>query len=101
MLLKKGVITKCQKEQDDFISTVFTRENRDGTFRIILNLKYLNELVEHKHFIMEFLEDVFKIRKKDVWMATVDLKDAFSPFLCTFFIKNILNLNGLINSTSC
>ena len=25
-LLKKGVITKCGKEQDDFISTVFTRE---------------------------------------------------------------------------
>ena len=25
-LLKKGVINKCGKEQDDFISTVFTRE---------------------------------------------------------------------------
>ena len=49
---------------------------------------------------MESLEDVFKIIKKDVWMASVDLKDAFSPFLCTFYIKNILNLNGLINSTS-
>ena len=67
-LLKKGVITKCQREQDDFISTVsqgkrrmahfvqseqddfistvFTREKKDGTFRTILNLKYLNEFVE-------------------------------------------------------
>ena len=44
-LLKKGVITKCEKEHDGFISTVFTKE-KDGTFRIILNLKYLNEFVE-------------------------------------------------------
>ena len=76
-LLKKGVITKCQKEEDDFISTVFIREKKDGTFRTILNLKYLNEFVEYKHFKMESLEDVFKIIKKDVWMASVDLKDAF------------------------
>ena len=48
-ILKKGVITKYQKEQDDFTS-IFTREKKDGTFRIILNLKYLNEFVEHKHF---------------------------------------------------
>ena len=41
-LLKKGVITKCQKEEDNFISTVFTREKKDSTFRTILNIKYLN-----------------------------------------------------------
>ena len=76
-LLKKGVITKCQKEEDDFISTVFIREKKDGTFRTILNLKYLNEFVEYKHFKMESLENVFQIIKKDVWMSSVDLKDAF------------------------
>ena len=75
-LLKKGAITKCQKEEDDFISTVFIRE-KDGTFLTILNLQYLDEFVEYKHFKMESLEDVFKIIKKDVWMASVDLKDAF------------------------
>ena len=72
-LLKKGVITKCQKGEDDFISTVFIREKKDGTFRAILNLKYLNEFVEYKHVKMESPEDVFKIIKKDVWMASVDL----------------------------
>ena len=74
--LKKGVITKCQKEEDDFISTVFIRE-KDGTFRTLLNLQYLDEFVDCKHFKMESLEDVFKIIKNDVWMASVDLKDAF------------------------
>ena len=42
--LRKGVIIKCEKEQNDFIPTVSTREKKDGTFRTILNLKYVNEL---------------------------------------------------------
>ena len=64
-LLKKGVINKCWKEEDDFISTVFIRQMKDGTFHTTLNLKYLNEFVEYKHFKMISLEDVFKIIKKD------------------------------------
>lgn len=49
---------------------------------------------------MEFLEDAFKIMKKEASIASVDLKDAFSQFLCTILIKDILNLNDLINFTS-
>ena len=79
-LLKKGVITKCQKEEDNFISTVFIREKKDGTFRTIFNLKYLNEFVEYKHFKMESLEDVFKIIKEDVWMASVDSTQKYFRF---------------------
>ena len=62
-LLKKGVITKCQKEEGDFIFNVFTREKKDGTFRTTLNLKYLNEFAEYKHFKTEYVEDVFTIIK--------------------------------------
>ena len=76
-VLKKGVITECLKEQDDFISNVFTREKMGGTFRTFLNLIHLSEFVEYKHFKIESLEDVLKIIKKDVWMASVDLKNAF------------------------
>ena len=35
-------MTKCQKEQDDFISTVFTREKKDGTFLEFKIFKLLN-----------------------------------------------------------
>ena len=76
-LLQERVITIFEKEQDDFISTVFTREKKDGTFQTILNLRYLNEFVEYKHFKMGSLEDVFKIIKKDAWMASADIKDLF------------------------
>ena len=63
--------------QDDFICTILTKEKKNGTFETTLNLKYLDEFVEYKHFKMESLEDAYKIIKEDGWMASVDLKDAF------------------------
>ena len=80
-LLKKEFFTKCPNGQDDFISTILTKEKKNGTFETILNLKYLDGFVEYKHFKMESLEDAFKIIKEDGWMANVDLKDAFFTIL--------------------
>ena len=34
----KGVTVQCDREPNDFVSTVFTRENKDGSSRTILNL---------------------------------------------------------------
>ena len=45
-LLQKGVIIKCEKEDNDFVSTVFTQEKKDGSFRTMLNLKCLNKFVK-------------------------------------------------------
>ena len=39
--LSKGVISEYFRETGDFVSTVFTRQIKDGTFRTILNLKYI------------------------------------------------------------
>ena len=75
--MNKGVIVECSRETGDFLSNVFTRQKKDGTFRTILNLKYLNEFVQYQDFKMESLLDVFKIIKPNAWMASVDLKDAF------------------------
>ena len=38
-LLQKGVIQPCYHEAGEFISPVFTRPKKDGSFRMILNLK--------------------------------------------------------------
>ena len=75
-LLDKGVTVQCDREPNDFVSTVFTREKKDGSSRTILNLKHLNEFVNYRHFEMESLTDVLTAIKKDVRMAPV-LKDAF------------------------
>ena len=42
-LLNRGVIVECSGETVDFVSTVFTRQKKDGIFKTILNLKYINE----------------------------------------------------------
>ena len=76
-LLLKGVIKKCFKEENDFISSVFTRDKADGTLRMILNLKKLNQHVTYNHFKMESLKNVLDIIQPGAWMASVDLKDAF------------------------
>ena len=60
-LLTKGVMLECSKETGDFVSTVFTRQKKDSTFRTILNSKYLNEFVQYQHFKMESLLDIFKL----------------------------------------
>ena len=99
-LLNKGVIVECSRETGDFVSTVFTRQKKDGTFRTILNLKYLNEFVRNQHFKMESLLDVFKIIKPNAWMASVDLKGTFFTVSIHNLIKNTLSLNGQIKFIS-
>ena len=52
-LLRKGVIQPCQLEAGEFISPIFTRPKKDGSFRMILNLKSFNTNVTHYHFKMD------------------------------------------------
>ena len=44
---------------------------------MILNLKKLNKYIDSKHFKMESLQNVSLMVKSRVWMASVDLKDAY------------------------
>ena len=69
-LLRKGVIQPCQHEAGEFISPIFTRPKKDGSFRMILNLKSFNTNVTHYHFKNgQHLDGCY--------MASVDLKDAY------------------------
>ena len=46
---------------------------------MILNLKKSNEFIESEHFKMESLQKVFHMVKSGIWMASVELKDAYYP----------------------
>ena len=59
------------------MSSAFTREKRDGSYRMILNLKQLNKRIEYEHFKMDSLQSVLNIIRPNCWMSSVDLKDAF------------------------
>jgi hypothetical protein len=49
-LLNKCVIERVDKATDDYVSNIFTRRKRDGTYRVILNLQHLNNDIEYHHF---------------------------------------------------
>ena len=54
-LLAKGVNIPSSHEQGEYVSPIFTRAKKDGSFRVILNLKCLNTHVQYHHFKMDSL----------------------------------------------
>lgn len=77
-LLQKGsAIRECQPCENQFISSYFLTPKPDGSFRFILNLKKLNKFIDTQHFKMEDMRSVLKLLRKDAFMATLDLEDAY------------------------
>lgn len=56
-----------------FCSNIFPRLKKDGSVRIILDLKYLNEYVEYLHFKMETLKDILPLVTDNCFFASIDL----------------------------
>lgn len=56
-LPQMGVIKQILHEIEEIISPVFTVAKRDGSGRMILNLKSLNKFIEYKHFKMSSICD--------------------------------------------
>lgn len=76
-LLHKGVIEFAHPEPGQFVSNIFIREKKDHTFRMILNLKKLNQNIEYHHFKMDSLKTAINLMHKNCWFASLDLKDAY------------------------
>lgn len=76
-LVLKGVLLKSSHEEGEFPSTIFLKPNKDGTHRMILNLKKLNKFVAYHYFKMKSLKHVISMIRPNCFMASVDLKDAY------------------------
>jgi hypothetical protein len=76
-LLSKGVIIPSIHEPGEFISSIFLRLKKDGSYRMILNLKFFNEFVKYRHFKMDTLDTAVKMMKPNCYMASIDLTDAY------------------------
>ena len=77
-LLDKKVVVPCHHEPGEYISPIFLREKKDRTsWRVNLNPKGLNTLVEDQHFKMETVETVFHLMKPGAYAGSLDLKDAY------------------------
>jgi len=76
-LLHKGVIVATGHEKGEFISPIFIRPKKDGSFRLILSLKRLNIHVEYQHFKMDTLRSAINMMRPNCYMTSVDLKDTY------------------------
>ena len=77
-LLKKGVIVESQHENGEFISPIFLVPKPEGNaYRMILNLKKLNEHMPYNHFKMETIKSVLTLIAPNCFMAKIDIKDAY------------------------
>ena len=76
--LSKHVIEPTQHEAGEVISPIFIRPKKEsGKFRVIFNLKKLNEAVIYRKFKMDTLEAVIKMMTPGCFMTSIDLRDAY------------------------
>lgn len=76
---------KASHSDDEYISIVFLRPKKDGKYRVILNLKQLNENIEYAHFKMERLCTSLRLIQPGCYMGSVDLSDAYYTMNVPFY----------------
>ena len=72
-----GVLKEVEHHPDEFLSPIFLVPKKDGEYRMILNLKTLNESITYHHFKMDTFEIALKLIKPNCYMASVDLRHAY------------------------
>lgn len=63
-LLQKGVIVKASHKPEQILCNIFLRPKKDGTHRLLLNLKKFNQSVSYHHFKMDSLYTIMKLITK-------------------------------------
>ena len=76
-LLEMGVIELAVHSPGEYISTIFVRKKKSGKYRMILNLKGLNQHIEKHHFKMDTLWSAVRLMTPNCFMASIDLTDAY------------------------
>ena len=76
-LLSIGAIEQVQDVAGQFVSPIFTVPKSDGSHRLILNLKKFNQFIIEEHFKLEDIRTVSNLLRKNMFMATIDMKDAY------------------------
>ncbi len=76
-LLHKQVIERVTHCEGEFLSNIFLRPKKDGSFRLILNLRELNESVEYLHFKLDTIKTAMALITPNCFMAGMDWRDAY------------------------
>ena len=76
-MLGKGVLEETDPTYGQYVSTIFLRKKKNGSYTLILNLRGLNASIEYQHFKMESLTCAIQLMKKNCYMAFINLTDAY------------------------
>ena len=76
--LDKQIIGKSFYEEDQVVSPIFLRPKKElNTYRVIFNLKFLNQAVTYHRFKMGTLETAIRLMRPHCFITSIDLKDAY------------------------
>ena len=73
------ILKPVKKAEKGYVSSIFLREKKNNQHRLILNLKNFNKHVTHRHFKMDTLNTALDSVRKNCYMASIDLTDAYYP----------------------
>ena len=110
VMVEKGIVEKVEPLEGQVISNIFLRPKKDGRFRFILDLTWVNLHVEYEHFKMFSLHTALEMMRPDCWMGSIDLKDAYysvpireedRKFLRFFWREELFQFRVLPNGLAC
>ena len=76
-MLSKEIIEPAIPCNGEILSSIFTCRKKDGSYRIILNLKQFNKCIPYQHLKMDTLKTVLNLIEKDYFLASLDLTDGY------------------------
>ena len=71
------VLEEVEHTKGEYLAPIFIVPKKDGEYRMILNLKELNENIVYHHFKMDTFESALKLVKKNCFFASADLRHAY------------------------
>ena len=80
-LIRKRAISLVTPVAGQFLSHIFTVPKKDGSQRVVVNLRPLNRFIMKCHFKMEGAGMLRDLLQRNDWLVSIDLKDAYLSIL--------------------
>ena len=73
----KGAVVPTEFEPGEYISTVFIVPMKNGKYRPVINLRFLNHFVNYNHFKQETFKVIVDLIQENDFFTSIDLSDAY------------------------
>ena len=100
-LLKIGVVKEVLPVAEQIVSTVFLVPKKNGSQRMISNLRRLNQYIDYEHFKISSVSEARMLVQHGSFMASVDLEKVYyKKYLCFSVGERLLEFQVLPNGLS-